>query len=348
MNYYLGIDSGGSKTYALLTDAQGNVLGKGKGGPGNHQNGQDEAERSIREAAEQALRQAGLRHDEIAHACFGLAGADRETDYRILRPLIASLGFPRWSIECDTLIAFRAGSTKPLGIGVIGGTGTNCVGLNADGEQFQCGGFSYMYGDFGGGGALNIEVFRSVIRAWDGRERPTALTPLLLDLLDYPNVAAMYDDFLDRDLSVPLDAARLLFLAAAQDDAVAIDTLTRQGLEFGKSVAAVVRRLGMHGAAFDVVLAGSLLTRGDTGGWIRRPIEQALQAEAPNAQVVTLATEPVVGAVWRAIEADGVTVDPAAAAAMRQFRDFAQIPLSPASTTEPKGSGSNDEHDGHE
>ncbi|WP_127530871.1 N-acetylglucosamine kinase [Paenibacillus kobensis] len=347
MKYYLGIDSGGSKTYALLTDSQGNVLGKGKGGPGNHQNGRDEAAQSIREAAGQALRQARLRHDEIAHVCFGLAGADRETDYRILRPLVSSLGYPRWSIECDTLIGFRAGSSKPYGIGVIGGTGTNCVGINGDGVQFQCGGFSYMYGDFGGGGALNIEVFRSVIRAWDGREQPTALTPLLLELLNYPSVEAMYDDFLDHDLSVPLDAARLLFPAASQGDAVAIEILTKQGIEFGKSVASVVRRLGMHDAAFDVVLAGSLLTRGDSGGWIRGPIEQALHAEAPNAQVVTLATEPVVGAVWRAMEADGQAVNPAAAAAMRKFSDFELIPLLASTTTERKGSGANDEQDGH-
>ncbi|MWC27814.1 N-acetylglucosamine kinase [Paenibacillus sp. MMS18-CY102] len=326
MTVYLGIDSGGSKTYALLTDAQGNIIGKGKGGRGNHQNGRDEAEFSIRAATAQALEQAGLTKEDVTHACFGLAGADRETDYQILRPLVASIDFPRWSIECDTLIGLRAGTTRPYGIGIICGTGTNCVGINPAGTPFQCGGFNYMYGDFGGGGALNVEAFRSVIRAWDGREQPTALTPLLLELLGYPDVEAMYNDYLDHDKAVPLDAAKLLFQAAAQNDAVAIAILNRQGVELGKSISAVVHKLGMSGDTFDVVLAGSLVTRGDTGGWIRGPIEQATLAAAPHAQVVTLATEPVVGAVWRAMETAGQPVSPDVHRKMSAYSEFNQLP----------------------
>ncbi|PQP86941.1 ATPase, partial [Paenibacillus sp. AR247] len=72
------------------------------------------------------------------------------------------------------------------------------------------------------------------------------------------------------------------------------------------------------------VLAGSLLTRGDRG-WIRGPIEQAVRAVAPTASVVTLATEPVVGAVWAAMEADGLTIPEQVYEQMRLFRDFEHI-----------------------
>lgn len=324
MAYYLGIDGGGTKTYALLTDEYGNVLGKGKSGNGNHQISAAVAANSIREATLSALSEAGLRLEDIRHAYFGLAGADREADYNILHPMIRNIGFTNYTINCDTMIGLRAGTNRPYGIALICGTGTNSAGKNVQGEHYQCGGFDYMYGDFGGGGSLNIEVFRSVIRAWDGREQPTLLTGLLLKRLGYNNVEDMFNDFQDNGRHVPVDVARLLFEAAAEKDAVALEILNCQGVELGKMAAAVVRRLGLANDTFDVVLVGSLLTRGDKG-WIRGPIEQAVLRDAPHASVVTLTTEPVVGALWSAMEEDGLMISEEIYEKMRPFCDFEHI-----------------------
>lgn len=325
MAYYMGIDGGGSKTYALLCDEHGNVLGKGRSGNGNHQTGARRAAASISAAAFGALAEAGLQLSDIRHAYLGLAGADRKTDYDILHPMIRSIGFMHYTISGDPMIGLRAGTSRPCGVALICGTGTNAAGRSREGRHYQCGGFDYMYGDFGGGGALNIEVFRTVLRAWDGREAPTLLTEPLLKLLGYAQVEDMFNDFLDHGKSVPLDAARLLFPAAAEGDAAALAILHRQGVELGKAAAAVIHRLGMETEVFDVVLAGSLLTRGDRG-WIRGPIEQAVHHAAPNASVVTLTTEPVVGAVWSALEEDGLIVTNEIHEKMRVFQDFEAIP----------------------
>lgn len=150
MTYYLGIDGGGTKTYALLSDEHGNVLGKGKSGNGNHQTGALEAANSIQEATFGALAEAGLRLEDIQHTYLGLAGADREADYAILHPMIRQIGFTKYTINCDTMIGLRAGTNRPYGVALICGTGTNSAGRNLQGEHYQCGGFDYMYGDFGG------------------------------------------------------------------------------------------------------------------------------------------------------------------------------------------------------
>lgn len=123
MKYFLGVDAGGSKTYCLITDEKGRISGRGASGNGNHQTNPDEAERNIASACRQALKEANVPADEIAFAYFGLAGADREPDFRILRPMIARLGFPRHAIACDTMIAMRAGTERPYGAVVISGTG---------------------------------------------------------------------------------------------------------------------------------------------------------------------------------------------------------------------------------
>ena len=107
MTYYLGIDGGGTKTYALLCDEHGTVLGKGRSGNGNHQTGALEAANSIREATFGALDEAGLRLEDIQHTYLGLAGADREADYLILHPMIREIGFINYTINCDTMIGCR-------------------------------------------------------------------------------------------------------------------------------------------------------------------------------------------------------------------------------------------------
>ncbi|MFB9326775.1 N-acetylglucosamine kinase [Paenibacillus aurantiacus] len=325
MKYYLGVDAGGSKTYTLIVDEQGAIVGKGAAGNGNHQISYDEAKANITASVEAALAEAGLAREDIEYAYFGLAGADRETDYKILRPLIAGLGFPKHDINCDTVIALRAGTDRPYGVVLICGSGTNSAGQNPAGQFYQCGGFSYLFGDFAGGGTLAKEAFRAVIRAWDGREEPTSLTGPLLARLGYESVQAMFDDYLDHDKCyVPLDVAKLVFDAALAGDAVAQRLLNMQGDELGKAAAAVINRLGMQEDEFDVVLAGSIVTRGQ-GPYVIDPIRSYVNGAAPKAKVVKLATEPVVGAVWLAIEASGRPVSTEMHEKLKQVSDYNAI-----------------------
>jgi N-acetylglucosamine kinase-like BadF-type ATPase len=324
LKYYLGVDGGGSKTYTLIIDEQGTIVGKGDSGNGNHQTGYDEARRNIRESVEIALRQAGLTQQDIEFAYFGLAGADREADYKILRPMIAELGFPRHEINCDTIIALRAGTNRPYGVVLICGTGTNSAGVNPQGQFYQCGGFSYQFGDFGGGGSLCVEAFRAVIRAWDGRERPTQLTQLLLQDLGYDSVQELFDDYLDNNKVPPLRVAKLLFRAANQGDAVAKDILRKQGEELGASAQAVIKRLGMERESFDVVLAGSIVTRGE-GDFIHAYIEQAVKGIAPGAELAKLQVEPVIGALWLAVEASGIALPSPIYHQLRSVSDYSSL-----------------------
>ncbi|MEK4508410.1 N-acetylglucosamine kinase [Paenibacillus sp. FSL K6-2524] len=324
LKYYMGVDGGGSKTYTLITDQSGKIVGKGQSGNGNHQTDYEEAKHNIRESVEMALNQAGLSQSDISFAYFGLAGADREVDYQILRPMIAELGLPHHDVNCDTMIALRAGTDRPYGVVLICGTGTNSAGVNPRGDFYQCGGFSYEFGDFGGGESLSVEAFRSVIRAWDGREQPTLLTEMLLQEMGYDNMSTLFNDCLDEDKMPPLSTVKLIFQAAAQGDEVAIRILRAQGVELAKTAVAVIKRLGMENEKFDVVLAGSVLTRGEAR-FIHPYIEQAVKECAPSASLAKLQVEPVVGAVWLAFEADGNEISKEVYEQLRTVSDYSLV-----------------------
>ncbi|MCL6459411.1 MAG: ATPase [Gorillibacterium sp.] len=306
MPYYMGIDAGGSKTLAVITDELGRIIGRGISGCGNHQVGRELAKQSISEASERALQAAGLKHSDVSYALFGLAGADRETDYRILRPIIAEMQFENYSIVCDTEIGLRAGTNQPSGIVLISGTGTNSFGVNKSGQSLQCGGFGYNFGDFGGGSDLAIEVFRSVIRSWEGREQPTLLTQATLAMLGYADVELMFNDYLDHLLPIPKDLTKLLF-AVAKEDEKAREILKRQGVELGIAAKTIIQKLGMQQDTFDVVLVGSVLTRGDKQ-YIAPYIEQEIRTVAPYYRLKVLAMEPVAGAILMAMDRSGVEI----------------------------------------
>ncbi|WP_424767004.1 N-acetylglucosamine kinase [Paenibacillus sp. sgz302251] len=316
---FLGIDAGGTKTHALLVDETGSVLGRGLGGNGCHQTAHGEAKNSINNACEQALQEAGVTKEQVTFAYFGLSGADREPDYAILRPMIASLAFERHAIACDTMIGMRAGTNKSYGAVIISGTGFNAAARNPQGDELQYGGFGYLFGDGQGSGSdLAIHAFRSAIRASEGREQPTLLTELVPQRLGYKTIQAMYDDALDNGKYPSSELSKVMFEAAAQGDKVAIRILQEAGKEHGNAVNALIRRLGMEQESFDVVLTGSVLSRGSSPHMVEA-IQEEVGAAAPYARIVKLSVDPVVGAVMSAMDSSGFTIDATTDAALRKI-----------------------------
>ncbi len=304
--YYLGVDGGGSKTLCVICDESGRIVGSALSGCGNHQVDRETARKNIYAAVDDALKNSCLTRDSIDHAVFGLAGADREHDFTILRPMLADLNFKSTKIVCDTIIALRAGTNLNYGVVLICGTGTNAYGINKHGAEYQCGGFGYAFGDFGGS-ELAIEAFRSVIRAWDGRAEPTLLTGAILKTLGFSSVEAMRDNYLDHEHDVPSGLVPMLF-EVAKDDEVARGILKKQGEELGLAAAAVIKKLNMQEDCFDLVLAGSILSQGDSR-FLLPYIKKAVESVAPGCRCRILKVQPVAGALLMAMQMGGRTVD---------------------------------------
>lgn len=314
MAYFLGMDAGGTTTFTVITDEKGNVCGVGRGGNGNFHIGRQSAEESIFKSTQEALKEANLTTEDIDYAWFGMAGGDREEDLVILRSILDDLNMPNYDVSGDITIAFRAGTNKPYGIIIICGSGVNCAGTNKQLQFYQCGGLGFNFGDYGGGNSLAVETFRAVCRAWDGRGEPTILTELVLKELDYPSVEKMYFDMFDKVLNdgiiIPVQLTKVLFTAANKGDQVAKELLKKQGIELGLSAKATIENLEMYDDAFDIVLAGSVVTRG-SNDIIHNEMKKMLLPIAPKVTLKPLTVEPVVGALLLAMESAGHTVSDA-------------------------------------
>jgi len=76
-DYVLGVDGGKSKTVCLLADSEGRLVGWGRAG--NSDKYTVPIKQALDEVAvcvEQALEQGGIKPEQVAAGCFGLAGAD--------------------------------------------------------------------------------------------------------------------------------------------------------------------------------------------------------------------------------------------------------------------------------
>jgi N-acetylglucosamine kinase-like BadF-type ATPase len=306
MNYVLGVDGGASKTLCLVATDDGHIVGLGRGGPSNHQvSGLEVAVAQIGRSVQEALAQASVQ--DVRLGLFCLAGADLPEDYAMLSQALDSLeACHKVVVKNDTMAALGSGLSRPWGVVVICGTGTNAAGRAPDGRELIFPGLGHISGDWGGGEAISQEIIRRAMRAWDGRGKPTLLLQMALDRFG----ASSPEDLLQMLYRNQLEQRQLLglaplaFEAAYAGDDVACELVKEVGTEVGVTARTIIRRLSLEDEDVEVVLAGSVFKA--RGPLLIDTVQAAVHEVAPRACVVLPKFEPVVGALFLALETAGV------------------------------------------
>ncbi len=307
MQYYVGLAAGGTKTYWLVGDAEGHVLGFGRAGTGNYEyRGIEPAAIENRKAVDGALATAGLTLNDISAIGMGVAGADLPEDYVMLEreiytPLFGSI--PR-VFRNDSMGGLRGGTRAPYGIVIACGTGCVCAGINPSGAEARVGGLGEEFGDECSGYSLGVWGLRAVWRARDGIIPPTMLSTKFVERAGCADVDDLFHKMYRQQIAYAdlQPMAKLVFEAAFDGDAAACDILERGGRYLGKMVTAVARKLAMTADEFEVVMAGSVF-KGQSPVLIDA-MRTVVQRECPLALPVMPVFEPVVGALLMGMERD--------------------------------------------
>ena len=291
----LGIDAGGSKTVAWLTDATGQVVGEGRAGGANlHSAGELATEKTLFEVIREAL---GDRVALPEVACVGMAGMDRPADEAVLRAILRRLGF-RGLVHAvnDALIALVAGADEEPGVVVIAGTGSIAYGVGPDATAARAGGWGEVYGDEGSAFWVGARALAAVVRAADRRGAATALSGLILRHAGVGRIDGLVAQvFARKDRRQAIAAmAGLVAKAEAEGDAVAAEILRAAAAELALAAASVVEQLAMRGERFRVVLSGGLFKMAPVLG---STLATRMSEIAPRASTGVLIDEPALGAV---------------------------------------------------
>ncbi len=306
-HYYLGVDIGGTKSHALIADGDGNTVGFGTYGPGNHEEvGYEGLRIALQTVTEKALSMAGLTKNQISAGGFGVAGYDWPSERQPTLDAIETIGL-KAPVEAvnDTIIGLLAGASHGWGIAVVAGTGTNCWGWDKDHHVGRVTGVGY--GEHGGAGYLIERALSSIAYEWTKRGPQTMLTPEFLRLTGAKDIPSLIEGLEMGEYFIGSDNAPVVYKIAAQGDPVAISIIQWAGSELGSTALAVIRQLGIEQQEFEVVLVGSLYGMGEM---LIAPMRQIIQSEAPNARLVRLSAPPVVGGVLLAMEQVGINPSP--------------------------------------
>jgi N-acetylglucosamine kinase-like BadF-type ATPase len=301
--YYLGVDIGGTKSHALISDDHGEAVGFGTYGPGNHEEvGYGGLQLALQSVTEKALSMAALEKEQICAAGFGVAGYDWPSERQPTLDVIHTIGLKSpVEVVNDTIVGLIAGASQGWGVAVVAGTGTNCWGWDKDHNVGRLTGVGF--GEYGGAGSLVDRALSSVAYEWTKRGPCTRLTQEFLQLTGAVDIPHLIEGLELGEYYISSDHAPLVYKAATQGDPVALSIINWAGSELGYSALAVIRQLGIATLEFEVVLVGSVYEMGEM---IIAPMRQVISAEAPRASLVRLTAPPVVGGVLLAMELAGI------------------------------------------
>jgi N-acetylglucosamine kinase-like BadF-type ATPase len=301
VDYFLGVDVGSSKTQALVTTAEGRVLGLGQAGGGNPDVvGMATFQQVVAQAAQQALAVAGLSLPDVQSAGVGISGFDWPSQREgLLEALHAVLG-PDLPLDIvnDAVLGLLIGP-RGWGISLVSGTGCNCWGRNPQGDYAHMTGYGDLMGEYAGATELVARAIHCVAYEWTGRGQPTALTPLFIQKTGAKDLADLIEGLCRGYYHLGAEVAPLIFACAREGDAVALSLLAWAGSELGAMVVTVARRLNLTHLAPDIILIGSMFKNQPALADYVKPV---VLAAVPGARFLPLPTWPVVGAVVLAME----------------------------------------------
>jgi N-acetylglucosamine kinase-like BadF-type ATPase len=261
------------------------VLGEGLAGASNPLRvGVGDAVAAIRDAANRACADAGVRRADIVAAEVGLAGVKRADIRERMRAAVAELGMGTVEVVTDAEIALYGATGGKAGLVIIAGTGSICCGVSARGRRACAGGWGPVVGDEGSGSWIARRALQAVAHATDGRGRKTALSEAACE---YFNVSE------PEDLSTAVYAPNVtnsriagyagrVVEAAKKRDPVAREIVEAAGRELARAAVAVVRKLRMERERFQVAYVGGVFA---AGALILGPLAEELSAVAPRAFV---------------------------------------------------------------
>ena len=261
MKYLLGMDGGGTATKISVSDAGGNIIARHTAGPLNVNGQSREQFQATLAEIFQWLDASGFRPDEFEAIGIGAAGISNPQARQLLSEAFAAGGYrAEVSTYSDGETALAAVFPECHGIILIAGTGSICLGCGENGGLVRAGGYGHKIDDGGSAYGIAIAILSAVVRAEDGRARPTALRRLVFEKLgiDSPGELVGYLYAPSRSKKEIASLAVVLEQAVAAGDAAAAEIEQNSAAELSLLARTVMDRMPEEK---NIALAGSVLLK---------------------------------------------------------------------------------------
>jgi glucosamine kinase len=296
MNYYLGIDGGGTKTKVCLINEFGTVLGFGEAGPSSIdtvsiQSSIEEIKKAIHAIPNP------FQTMEISSVFVGLGGVISLSHKSIVREslqdtLLFSVDCPI-RVENDVENALASGQMFEEGIALIVGTGMVAYGKRVNGISHRAGGWGYKEGDAGSSYDVGLLAIRHAIKGYDKR---IEMTPFLeavasvIGLIRPEDIISIMDDLWEERTKIA-SLAKVVTMYANLGDPHAKSIVEHATDELALCVKAVYSALDMPSMMYSII--GSL---GNSEGLFHQRLTEKIQSSCPKLTLQKAVIDPALGA----------------------------------------------------
>ena len=298
MEYFVALDSGGTKTDAVLFDETGHILLRHVGKGCNAMDiGRETAKARMLEIVNKMCAAAPKRVKSVYGA---VAGIEYYGDYlyEYIRPQIDAELF---KIEGDVGVMISSTLGRVEGAGMICGTGSALAIRRFNAPWVHVGGRGYLIDAKGSGFALAREGIYRAFRALDGRGEPTVLVELLEKKMGKPLSEAVCDLY-SGGREYFASFAHLVFEGRRMGDRVCSEIIEEGSLKLAELTWAAAQHFE---GDFPVVMGGGILFA------FPEYVEMVKAKAAPRAKVILATASPVYGGAVEAMEAAGLKCDDA-------------------------------------
>jgi N-acetylglucosamine kinase-like BadF-type ATPase len=305
MRYFLGIDGGSSKTHALIANEEGNCVGFGTAGGGNHQDvGYERLTEVLQKSFRGASEMSGIAEDQIVGTGFGLAGYDFPSERVDHLQAIAPLGLScPVEIVNDGANGLISGTSHGVGVNVTAGSGTNCRGRGKNGKEGRIVGNGVTFGEYGGAIEIVYRAMQFVNYAWIQRTPPTKLTQIFLGATGAKDEADLMEGLSNDHYHLFPYLAIEVTNAAREGDRSALEVIRWSGEELGWLAVSVARQIEMENEEVEIVQSGSVFKAGEL---LIEPMRDIIIKHVPKAKMIRLDGPPVVGPLMLGMQLAGI------------------------------------------
>ncbi len=297
MAYFVGLDSGGTKTECWLGDER-QVLARAVCPTVKLTRvSQEVATQRLRALLAQVSAASGVRLEQVLRTCVGAAGLSiaevREWVTRVVGEMVGG----ELLVCGDDEIALDSAFCGGPGILVIGGTGSAVLGRCSDGRRFKAGGWGPGIGDEGSGFWIGREAVRRAFLAMDGGVE-TGLLEAVRRAWGVEDLNGMvaYANRLPGPEYAAL--APVVMQCAEAGDSVAGEVLRMAGDELAAQVGVVWAKMREHCERMGkVAYTGSVVEKMEQ---VRRQMERRIVQRCAGLSVLSGAVNSMEGAMWRA------------------------------------------------
>lgn len=233
MNYYLGIDGGGTKTHAVIIDEDFKVIYEKKF-EGTHiiTAGDIAFTATMQQIYNEAMQ---ITNNNISHMFCALAGyGEFKNDNEKIEGILTSIyNNTPYKVLNDSVGVWAGGLLCENGIGVIAGTGSCCCGIN-DGDYTRVGGWGYIAGDESSAYWIAVKLVNNYMKMVDGRIETTILKSIMdqeFDLDEDNNLLNLIYRKMDCKRPEIAQIAKVCNLAATKGCSVSMEILDSAAYE---------------------------------------------------------------------------------------------------------------------